>query len=168
LRQCEVNRGLFGDEYRFVTMRKLFLLTAIALFGCSMSPLSGPKSVKETSAVRALLSDRIEFIENYVNFRRSYNKLEYVVLYQNNGSGMVPGPSDWDIKILAVVPANEVAEWIPAKATRSQIQPPPWLNTMPGNIPVTNITEWYQTGRSVIGVDRATSTIAYRNTTMHE
>jgi hypothetical protein len=149
-------------------MRVLFLLTTVALCGCSTSPWSGPKSVKETSAVRALLSDRIEFIENYVNFRRSYDKLEYVVLYQNNGSGMVPGPSDWDIKILAVVPANEVAEWIPAKATRSQRQPPSWLKTMSGNIPVTSITEWYQTGSSVTGVDRATSTIAYRNTTIPE
>lgn len=146
-------------------MRSSLALILVIFLGCSNVP-SSPLSVQETSAARHKLGDRIKFIENYVTFKRNYNKLEYDITYQNNSGGIVPGPSDWDIKLLAVVPASEIAEWIPTNATRVNAQPPNWLIQMPGSIPVTGMTEWYRTGNSEIGVDRATSAIAFRSTTM--
>jgi hypothetical protein len=146
-------------------MRSLLALIFVIFLGCSNVP-SSPLSVQETSSARPQLADRIKFIENYVTFKRNYNKLEYDITYQNNGGGIVPGPSDWDIKLLAVIPAAEIVEWIPTNATRVNAQPPKWLIQMSGSIPITDMTEWYRTRNSEIGIDRANSTIAFRSTTM--
>ena len=148
-----------------VAMRILFLLLAALLTGCSPNPRSGPKTVSETSASRPKLEDRIAFIEQYVTFTRTYLYLEYDVEYHNNGGGMVPGPSDWDIKILAVVPADEIDEWIPTGAQRTDRNPPSWLNAMPDTISTNEIAEWYAKGNSVVGIDRTNSIIVYRNST---
>lgn len=148
-------------------MKNLLTIFLVVFCGCS-DPPSGPQSVVETSAARPKLVDRVKFIENYVKFRRNYEKLEYDVVYQNNGGGRVPGPSDWDIKLLAVVPADEVSEWIPPSAAAAEAQPPAWLTDMPGDIPVAEVTEWYHWGGADIGVDRTNSAIAYRNTTIRE
>ena len=147
-------------------MRILFLILVALLLGCSPSSRTGPRSVSESSVARPRLQDRIAFVEQYITFRRTYVDLEYDIEYQNNGTGLVPGPSDWDIKILAVIPADEIDEWIPAGAKKTDKTPPPWLNAMAGNIQTANVTEWYTRGKSVvIGVDRNASIIAYRNTT---
>ena len=147
-------------------MKNLIVLFIVVLCGCSLTAPSAPPSVNETSAARPQLSDRVKFIENYVTFRRSYDQLEYEIIYHNNAGSMVPGPSDWDIKILAIVPAKEIDDWIPADATRFDEPPPQWVKKLSGNIPVNGLTQWYRIGSLEIGVDRAQSTIAYRNTTI--
>ena len=147
-----------------MTMRTLLILIML-LAGCSSNSRSTPKSVSETSASRPTLEARIAFIEQYVTFSRTYLDLEYDVMYQNNGDGMVPGPSDWDIRILAAVPAEEVVDWIPSDTARSTQKPPPWLGAMPGKIPTDGVTEWYREGKSVVGIDRTNSVIVYWNST---
>jgi hypothetical protein len=143
----------------------LFACLAGCLAGCASNSQSGPQSISETSTVRPKLQDRINFIEQYVTFKRNYLKLEYEVQYHNNSSGIVPGPSDWDIKILAVVPPSEIAAWFPSNQSSISKQPPAWLTAMPGTISRAKVTEWYATGGTEVGVDRNTSTIAYRNST---
>lgn len=165
-------------------MRTISLFLTVILMGCpypqpgpntasdssSARPTSqdrnsqlGPPTASETSSTRPKLEDRIAFIEQYVTFDRTYLKLEYDVVYHNN-SGRVPGPSDWDIKILAVVPANEIDQWVPTKASKADTPPSSWLSTMPDSISTQGVTEWYTRGTTVVGIDRATGTIAYRNT----
>ncbi|MEM8778675.1 MAG: hypothetical protein AAGF26_07365 [Cyanobacteria bacterium P01_G01_bin.49] len=145
------------------------LLLVILLTGCFPSfsnTQSRPKTVSETSSNRSKLQDRITFIEQYVTFTRTYLKLEYSVVYHNNSVGVVPGPSDWDIRILAVVPASKIDQWIPTGALRTDQEQPKWLTTIPGSLSTNKITEWYIKGNSVIGIDRKTSTVAYRNSTI--
>lgn len=144
-------------------MVRLLLIALMILGGCTSS---GPPSGSETSAERPELSDRIDFIEQYVTFDRSYERLEYDVTFHNNGGRSLPGPSDWNIKLLAIVPNNEVADWIPENATRSEEEPPEWVSAMANDISVVGITEWHRVWGVEVGIDRATSTIAYRNTTM--
>lgn len=141
------------------------LLVALALTGCS-NTASGPASAAETSATRNELADRIQFLENYVTFRRQYEKLDYDIMYQNNGDGMVPGPSDWDIRLIAVVPKAEMEQWIPAGSEKSEGLAPDWVKDLPGTIDRAGLTEWYNEGGTKIGVDRERSIIAYRNTSM--
>ena len=138
------------------------LLMTFAMAGCSSSP-SGPASVEETSAARADLRDRIQFIERYVAFRRDYKNLEYEVSYQNNEDGMVPGPSDWDIRLIAAVPPGAVDLWISANLQRIDGSQPQWLGDLPGSIEKNGITEWYKNGGTEIGIDRERSIVAYRN-----
>jgi hypothetical protein len=147
-------------------MQASLLLLAGLSIGCSSKAPSGPASVSETSKARARLKDRVEFIERYVTFRRTYLNLEYAVDYQNNSGGMVPGPSDWDIKLVAVVPAEEIDDWIPEGAARADHAPPKWVESVPGDIPRDKVTEWYRKGSSMaVGVHRETSTVVYRNST---
>ena len=141
------------------------IFIAYMLMGCS-NPSSGPESVTETSISHAHLADRIQFIENYVTFRRTYIRLDYDVNYHNNSGGFVPGPSDWDIQLLAVVPSKEVDQWIPGKAIKNEVSSSQWLQTLPGSIDKTGITEWYQQSGIEVGIDREQSIVAYRNTSM--
>ncbi len=141
------------------------LLVGLTLFGCANN-LSGPASVIETSAARAALADRVRFIENYVTFRRKYEKLDYDVMYQNNGGGMVPAPSDWDIRLIAAVPPTDVDSWIPTHAEKDDGPPPQWLQDLPGSIERYGIKEWYRKLGTQVGIDRARSIVAYRNTSM--
>jgi hypothetical protein len=136
------------------------VLIAAAFTGCS----KGPAPVAETSAARPALADRVRFIENYVTFRRKYDKLEYGVMYQNNSGGMVAGPSDWDVRLIAVVPPKDVDGWIPAGVDKDEGAPPQWVRDLPGTIENDGITEWYGKSGTEVGIDRARSIVAYRNT----
>lgn len=148
---------------RFVAKLVVPMLIGIVFGGCTTHP-SGPASVRENSDARPELADRVRFIEGYVTFRRKYDKLEYDVLYQNNGGGMVPGPSDWDIRLLAVVPSTEVDAWIPKGVAKAEAAPPQWLRELPGVIAKDGITEWYRKSGLEVGVDRSRAIVAYRNT----
>lgn len=86
-------------------------------------------------------------------------------MYQNN-SGFPPGPSDWDIQILAIVPSAAVEEWIPKDAEASEQKPPQWVTTIPGNIPTEGLREWYIQSGKAVGIDREHSIIACRYSTL--
>jgi len=141
------------------------ILLLFVMTGCSKSP-SGPASVAETSVTRAKLEDRVRFVENYVTFRREYEELDYDVTYHNNSGGMVPGPSDWDIRLIAAVPATDLDAWVPNDVEKNEGPPPKWLLDLPGSIERDKITEWYRNSGIEVGVDRTRSLVAYRNTSM--
>jgi hypothetical protein len=139
------------------------LLMGMLLLGCP-STSRGPASVTETSAARTELADRIAFVENYVTFRRQYERLDYNIMYQNNSGGMVPAPSDWDIRLLAVVPAAELDAWIPVDGEKLDDMLPEWLKDLPGTIERDGLTEWYRKSGTMIGVNRERAIVAYRST----
>jgi hypothetical protein len=148
------------------TMHAVVLL-AIVLSGCSRKA-PGPASVTETSVARNGLADRVRFLENYVTFRRRYEELDYAIEYQNNAGGMVPAPSDWDIRLIAVVPKADLEAWVPAGAEKKDGPSPVWLTELPGTIERDGFTEWYHKSETVIGVDRKRSIVAYRNASTPE
>lgn len=57
------------------------------------------------------LSEKQEFLECYVKFRRSYDDLHFHLSYIDGGSGMVPSPTEWNVRVLSVVPAGEIDQW---------------------------------------------------------
>ncbi len=144
-------------------IRKLFIaLAAITWSGCSNAP-SGPASIQETSEARSELTDRVATLEKYVTFRRTYEELDYDIMYQNNSSGMVPGPSDWDVRLVAQVPRSELKQWVPKGATKFDGSAQDWVTQIPGSIRRDGITEWYRSGGTIVGFDRDGSIVAYRN-----
>ena len=143
------------------------LLMAIVLCGCSKMA-SGPASVTESSVTRTGLVERIQFLENYVTFRRQYEKLDYDIVYQNNGGGMIPAPSEWDIRLIAVVPKIEIDTWVPTGAKKSDAPSQTWWKDLPGPIEKDGITEWYSTSGTATGIDRERSIVVYRSTSMPE
>jgi hypothetical protein len=109
------------------------------------------------------VAERVALLEKYVTFRRGYESLDFAIRYQNNGGGMVPGPSEWDIRVVAVVPASEMGAWIPAGvAARSDVDAA-WVKEVPTGVDVSGVREWYVTGGVVVGVDRSKRVVVYRN-----
>jgi len=140
--------------------RALALLTAIALAGCS-GP-SGPPSTDTSSDDLPSLERRIEFLDRYVTFRRGYCDLSFHIAYRNNGGGLVPGPSEWDIRLVAAVPAAELAAWVPPDLAPTPSADMQWLVGVPGDGHADGIREWYTSPGLVVGIDRERSVVAYR------
>jgi hypothetical protein len=108
------------------------------------------------------LKERIDFLQRYVTFRRTYETLDFAIQYSNNAGGMVPGPSDCDIRLVAVVPAAELAAWIPGGSPVSNLDTD-WLKSVPTSLDLSGINEWYIDGPRTVGLDRARRIVVYRN-----
>lgn len=137
----------------------LAFFLAVAFAGCSPS---GPKTTNTSSDSLPSLEQRIEFLERYITFRRGYVDLSFHVLYQNNSGGMVPGPSDWDIRIVATVPPAELPQWVPAGVSATPTADTQWLTGVPGAERVAGLKEWYSATGLLVGIDRERSLVAYR------
>jgi len=139
----------------------LVVLATIHAPGGCREP-AGPPSTVTSSDRFASLSEKVRFVEQYVTFRRSYHELEFQIIYRNNSGGLVPGPSDWDIRIVASVPKDEIFTW-----TENMVQTASpgieWLKPVPGNLKQAGFTRWYQSGGRVVGIDAKRRIVAYWN-----
>jgi len=132
----------------------------VGLLGCGNVP--GPKSTDISSDSIPTLSDRITYLNEYVAFRRSYQALDFHIRFRNGGDGMIPSPSEWDIRIVAVVPPEELTKWIPLGVTATPTAERQWLESVPHADRAVGIREWYVSNNKVVGVDRESSVVAYR------
>lgn len=142
-----------------MAIRTFILALTVLLVGCKPS---GPATTKTNSSQFATVAERVKFLSDYVTFRRTYETLDFDIMYQNNGGGGMPGPSDWDVRLVATIPASELQAWVPAGETAVQAPDTGWLKTVPTTLDVSGASEWYVNGRRVIGLDRARRTIVYR------
>lgn len=140
-------------------LRVLCLASLWAFCGCDRS---GSASHLTTSAVTDTLADRVAFVERVVPFRRSYETLDYAATFQDYSGGWVPGPSDWELRLVATVPADGLDAWVPAGASIGSAGPPSWLEEVPTAVPTGGITEWYDNGSQQVGLDRENRVVAYR------
>jgi len=141
--------------------RRLAVPLALLIAGCAQ-PQSGPPSTNTTSAQFAQLADKIAFLEQYVQFRRSYQQLDFCVQYSNNAGGTVPGPSEFDVRIVAVVPSAELNVWTSGLA---KAVPPDagWLTDVPTQIDYFGVKQWFQKGGLTVGIDPKKSVVVYRH-----
>ena len=105
-------------------------------------------------------------LNRYVTFRRTYKTLDFDINYQNNGGGLVPGPSDWDIRLVATVPASQLQAWIPADGVASEAPDIRWLGSVPTSLDVSGVDEWYADGLRIVGVDRDRGIVVYRQSSI--
>ena len=138
-------------------------LLALLLGGCDGG---GPASVKTDSSAVPTVAERAAILKPYVPFDRTYETLDFDIYYQNNAGGLVPGPSDWDVRVIATAPADELAAWVPANLPRVAKPDRAWLKTVPTDLDLGGITEWYGVDfanrRDAVGIDRARRIVAYR------
>lgn len=142
------------------TLIFLFLVGTNFVSGCGSS--GGPATTATSSAKFSTLSEKVAFLEQYVNFRRSYEELEFMITYQNNSGGLVPGPSDWDMQIVARVPSVDLAEWSKGLARTSSAEID-WLRAFNGKIDHTGVSEWFKSGNVLVGVDKENAIVVYRD-----
>ncbi len=124
------------------------------------------RSTDTSSAGFATLAEKAAFLQEYVLFRRSYLQLDFDIEYHDNSSGSdaVPGPSDWDIRIVAVVPANELPAWT-SGLTPVTVVDTKWLVGVTGSINLDGVDQWFQKAGVVVGVDEINAVVVYRNAT---
>ena len=141
----------------------LLLLAIIYVPGCSGT--DRPPSTETASTKFSKLSEKVEFLEQYIKFQRTYEDLDFVISFQNNSGGLVPGPRDWDIRIVAQVPPAELAQW--TKGLQPTSSPDiDWLGVLPGRIDYSGVSAWFQSGSRLVGVDEGNAIIVYRNRSM--
>jgi hypothetical protein len=148
-----------------IFIKQLVFIIVILMLGCSRD--NGPPTVNISSddAQFRQLSDKVDFLEQYVGFRRRYLALDFYIDYHNNSGGLVPGPSDWYIGVVAKIPQTEIAQWtkglLPIKTPNID-----WVDSLPGSIDRSGISTWYQSDYRLLGVDEKNAIIVYRNRTM--
>jgi hypothetical protein len=138
---------------------RTLLLALLFITSCDKT---GPTATRTTSNQFPTLKEKTDFLQRYVTFRRTYETFDFDITYHDNGGGMVPGPSDWDVRLVAIVPASELPTWIPAGLTSSP-QDRDWLKSIPTSLDLSGLNEWYGDTHRIIGIDREHHMIAYRN-----
>lgn len=139
-------------------------LTALFLIMATMTGCGGNKSrtTDTNSAGFATVEEKKRFLEQYVNFRRTYDELEFDVAFTDGGDGFIPSPTEWDIRILAKVPANEMDAWTdglaPAKDPDSG-----WLKEIPNAPDEFPAFVWVTDGKRLVGYDRESRYVVYRS-----
>lgn len=54
---------------------------------------------------------RLAFLARYVPAKSPISAAEFVIRYQDNSGGAVPGPSDWDIRAVMQIERDGAAAW---------------------------------------------------------
>ena len=109
------------------------------------------------------LSEKKKFLEKYVTFTRTYKKLEFNIIYQNNSSGLVPGPSDFNISIYANVPKNEINFWINGLTISSTPKELSWVNSIPNSNKIDlGSLKWYTKGAKFVAISN-NQDVLYKN-----
>lgn len=160
--QCRVPR-LSLAAYT-INMGKILLLSIITLLaGCSGD--SGPSSTDTSSDRFATLAEKVAFLQQYVTFRYNYRSLDFRITYHNNSTGLVPGPSDWNIRIVAKVPPADLATWT-SGLTRVSKADTSWLSDVPTSINYSGVSEWFQSDYKIVGIDTKSAVVVYKNSNM--
>ena len=140
----------------------LIMVAALLSLACS-----GHKSKTTESDSRAFasLAGKKDFLERYVNFKRTYETLDFRIDYRDGGDGGLPSPTEWNIRLVATSPTQEVDDWISGLPITSQVETG-WVSDIdnaPGDL---SAIEWHQDKNRIIGIDRVKRIVLYRNRTL--
>ena len=56
-------------------------------------------------------AEKISFLNQYLTAKSAIEAAEFIIEYQDNSGGWVPGPSDWDIKAAMKVSPRDTILW---------------------------------------------------------
>ena len=77
---------------------------------------------------------------------------------------MVPGPTEWAVRIMAKVPEESLGEWTAGMGS-TEAPDVSWVSSIP-NAPVTlDSFQWYAEGSRIVGISRGERSVLYRNHT---
>ena len=94
------------------TQKKLpeyyLILVIVFLFGCQ----AGNKSADISSYQIDDKTEKIETLKKYLTKESGLIDAEYHIWYQDNETGRVPGPSDYNIKLALKIESDSLESWI--------------------------------------------------------
>lgn len=86
-------------------------LLASLILTCLVSCSSVPSRTTDThSSTLPDLAAREQFLKDYAKLPTAVEDLAFQVVYHDNSEGL-PGPSDWDIQVVAKVTQADLATW---------------------------------------------------------
>lgn len=142
------------------------IILAVFLLSVCIIPWTcrrGPASTRTNSAAFDSLAQKVAYLEQYVSFRRTYESLDFDLFVANHSGGLVPGPSNWDIRLVATVPQAEIDGWVPEPGQTPEVVPDlDWLATIPTKLDLSGVDEWYHGGGRTVGLDRDSRIVVYR------
>lgn len=142
------------------TFKVIFVYLFILTCGCSNS-----KTTDTESSVFKTKQEKIKFLKRYLSVDRTYKELDFHIIYRDNSTGFIPGPSDWDICLVAKVPQVELELWIKGFKKVKSIKNRSCFEKVPTSINYSKITQWFQQGNSFVGIDAVSGIVVYRSTT---
>jgi hypothetical protein len=75
---------------------------------------SSPSRTTDTQSSKlSTEAEQIDFLSQYVILKSNVSETEFHIVYHDNSSGLVAGPSDWNIR--AVMRVDDVAAWAEGK-----------------------------------------------------
>ena len=77
-------------------------------------------------------------------------------------SGLVPGPTEWDIRIMAIVPEVEIEQWFDG-LTPASAPDQTWVSNIPNALGDLRDFKWYEDSRRIVGVNREIRMVLYRS-----
>lgn len=142
---------------KLILSRALVLVMLLPTMACGES-----KSTDTSSAAFKTVAEKQAFLERYLKVRRTYEKVEFHIDYKDGGDGLLPSPTDWDIRIVATVPADEMDAWTAGLKPGKQPDAK-WLAKVPNAPKELGSMEWFMDRTRLVGIDRKNRMIVYRN-----
>jgi len=138
----------------------LLLLFALALSNCG----NGDGRTTDTlSSEFDSVAEKQAFLERYVEFRHRYIELDYRVAFLDGSSGRLPGPTEWNLRIFATIPPEEVDLWVDGLNRSANTPALGWISEIPNALSDLNEFDWYEGSRRVVGVDLKLGRVLYWN-----
>lgn len=70
-----------------------------------------PSLTTDTRSRDLAEADKVPFLARYLKLRSSVEAAEFHIVYHDNGGGLVPAPSDWDVRAVMKVAPGDIAAW---------------------------------------------------------
>ena len=99
---------------------KVFLLRSLILVGIAIAVLASvffrEKQINKTTDTWSFefekVSDKLAFLSEYLIMHSKVIDTEYHIVYFDNSTGIIPAPSDWDIRVALKVKEEDIHLWL--------------------------------------------------------
>lgn len=89
------------------------LLLVFLALSANAQRLNPPDLSTDTrSEAFATAEERLAFLKRYLNFQSVPRDAQYHIVYFDNSQGRIPGPSDWDIRVVLRLEPGDVSLWL--------------------------------------------------------
>ena len=91
----------------------LLLVALLVLFaGCATGSRNKTMTTDTYSSSFTDHDEKMDFLKKYVVLFSPVEDAEYHIQYQDNSTGLIPGPSDWDMRVILKIALTDIPLWL--------------------------------------------------------